>query len=200
MMSTLFLWLEDLRRDTHNAVRALGRNPAFTTVAVLTLALGIGANTAIFSVLNSVLLRPLPYEDGDRLVGLYFHQPAEESPTGAPRRLRVDLSVPQLIELRQRTRAISHAGALNLSFMTMTGGGETTRLEGARVSPAVFQMLGVRPLLGRVFDHGDEALGADPVVILSHATWRRYFAADYGILGRTLTLDDVFARLRRSSG
>jgi putative ABC transport system permease protein len=186
--------LKDLRRDVLNARRMFARNPIFTTVAIVTLALGIGANTAIFSVVHSVLLRPLPYKDADRLVGLYVHQPAEESPTGVPRRLRVGLSVADLIELRQRTRAITHAGASTLSFMIVTGGDETIRLEGARFSPALLQMMGVRPLLGRVFDEADEALGADPVLILSYSTWRRHFGADPDIIGRTVTLDDVFAR------
>jgi putative ABC transport system permease protein len=104
------------------------RNPMFTIVAVVTLALGIGANTAIFSVVHSVLLRPLPYTHADRIVGLYYHQPAEESPTGVPRRLRIGLSVADLIELRQRTRAITHAGASTLSFMIVTGDTETIRL------------------------------------------------------------------------
>jgi putative ABC transport system permease protein len=188
-------WLRDLGRDIFSALRVLGRNPAFTIVAVVTLALGIGANTAIFSVVHSVLLRPLPYKDADRLVRLYFNQTASESPTGVPRRLTTGLSVSDLIELRRRTRAISHAGASIPSFMIMTGGGETTRLEGARVSPAIFHMQGARPLLGRLFDEADEALGADPVVILSQATWRRYFAGDSDVLGRTVALDDVFARI-----
>jgi putative ABC transport system permease protein len=192
-------WLADLGRDLLGARRALARNRTFTLVAVVTLALGIGANTAIFSVVHSVLVRPLPYKDADRLVGLYYHQPAEESPNGVPRRLRVGLSVANLIELRQRTRVISHAGASTLSFMIMTGGEETSRLEGARVSPAMFQMFGVPPLLGRLFDERDEALGADPVVILSHATWRRYFGADPHVVDRTVTLDDVFARVAPTS-
>ena len=187
-------WLKDLRRDVLNARRMFARNPIFTTVAIVTLALGIGANTAIFSVVHSVLLRSLPYKDADRLVGLYVHQPAEESPTGVPRRLRVGLSVADLIELRQRTRAITHAGASTLSFMIVTGGNETIRLEGARFSPALLQMMGVRPLLGRVFDEADEALGADPVLILSYSTWRRHFGGDPDLIGRTVTLDDVFAR------
>jgi putative ABC transport system permease protein len=193
------IWLEDLRRDAGNALRALVRNPAFTIVAILTLALGIGANVAIFSVVHSVLLRPLSYKDADRLVGLYLNQSAAESPTGAPRRLRIGLSVADLIELRRRTQAISHAGVSTLSFMIVTGGEETIRLEGARVSPAIFQMLGVRPFLGRMFDDADEAPDADPVVILSHATWRRYFGGDPNILGRALTLNDVFARVPPTS-
>jgi putative ABC transport system permease protein len=192
-------WLEDLRRDLGYAVRSLARSPGFAAVAILTLTLGIGANTAIFSVVNSVLLRPLPFADSDRLAGLFYHQPASESPTGVPRRLRVGLSVADLIELRRRTDAITHAGASGLSFMVMTGGNETTRLEGARVSPALLQMLGVRPALGRIFTPADESLGAEPVVILSHAAWRRYFAGDPAALGRTVALDDVFARIPPAS-
>ena len=155
--------------------------------------------------MNSVLLRPLPYSNPDRLAGLFYHQPASESPTGVPRRLRVGLSVADLIDLRHRTDAITHAGASGLSFMVMTGGNpggrgprsriETTRLEGARVSPALLEMLGVRPALGRIFTPADESLGAEPVVILGHATWRRYFAGDPAALGRTVALDDVFARI-----
>jgi predicted permease len=194
-----FVWLEDLRRDLSYAVRSLGRSPGFAVIAILTLTLGIGANTAIFSVVNSVLLRPLPYADPDRLAGLFYHQPASESPTGVPRRLRVGLSVADLIELRRRTYVITHAGASGLSFMVMTGGNETTRLEGARVSPALLQTLGVRPVLGRIFTPADESVGAEPVVIISHAAWRRYFAGDPAALGRTVALDDVFARIPPSS-
>ena len=134
---------DDLRRDLRYALRMLARTPGFTLVAVLTLALGIGANTAIFSVVNALLLRPLPYQDADRLVALFSNQPADESRTGVPRRLRVDVSAADLVELRRRTSAISDAGVSGLSFVNMTSDDGTTRLEGARMSPSLFRMFGV---------------------------------------------------------
>jgi predicted permease len=186
-------WIQDLRADVQYAFRQMRRAPGFTGVVIATLALGIGANTAIFTVVHAVLLKPLPYEDADLLVRLVENVPAADSTTGARRR-GVSMSVAELHELRGRTGAISHAGLASLSFVVISGGEETVRLEGARYSPAIFQMRGVRPLLGRVFDAGDEVPGGDGVIILSHVAWRRYFGGEPAVLGRTLTLEDAFAR------
>ena len=182
------LWLDDLQRDVRYALRTLGRNPGFTTVAVLTLALGIGATTAIFSVVNAVLIRPLPYPDADRLVRLASHPPSGVRP--AP---RMNLRPGELAELRQRSTTLAHAGISTLSFMSMTTAAGTIRLEGARVSPAIFHMRGVVPVLGRVFDVEAERPGADDVIILSEQTWRRYFNGDAEVLGRVVSMEDVFA-------
>lgn len=183
-------WLDDLWKDVHYALRALFRNPSFTTIAILTLALGIGANTAIFSVVHALLLKPLPYKDSDRLVRLVLNVPAAESPTGGPLRMAGGINPAELIELRSRTKVLSRAGIYGPAFMTLTSHGEAVRLEGMRVSSAIFQMLSAQPLLGRVFNAEEETPSADPVIVLSYSTWHRHFASDPNILGQTLTLED----------
>jgi putative ABC transport system permease protein len=155
---------------------------------VLTLALGIGATTAIFSVVNAVLIRPLPYADADRLVRLVSRLPPGLRP--AP---RVNLRPAELVEVRERSKTLSHAGISTLSFTTMTTAAGTVRLEGARVSPSIFHMRGVAPLVGRVFGAAEEQAGAGGVIILSEQTWRRYFAGAADVLGRSVLLEDVFA-------
>jgi predicted permease len=181
-------WLEELARDLRHSLRALRRTPAFTSVAVVTLALGIGANTAMFSVIDAVLLEPLPYRDPDRLIRLFAHLPADESPTRAPLRPMIGLSFAELQELRARTRTLSAAALSTVVFATWIGETHTYRVEGARVSPALFEMLGVRPSAGRFFTSADEAAGAD-VIVLSHGMWQQYFAGDRSVLGRTIRLE-----------
>jgi putative ABC transport system permease protein len=167
------LWLGDGLRDARYAFRMFRCIPAFSAVAVATLAIGIGAGTAIFSVINAVLLRPLPYPDADRLVRLV--DPA--------------IAVPEFQDLRSRTRTLSHVGVFLLIVRTMAGEGEAIRLEGARISPAILPMLGATPQLGRAFRSEEERAGADAVVLLSDATWRRRFQKDPHIVGRMVQLD-----------
>jgi len=192
-----FVWLEDARRDVRYALRALARTPGFTCVAVLTLALGIGANSAIFSVVNAVLLRPLPYRDSDRLVRLMMNMPAAESPTRAPLRIPVSLSAAELDEVRSRTSTLSDVGTAGPVLMGLSGHEDAARLQGARVSSAVLPMVGARPLIGRSLAESDEAPGAEPVVLLSFVAWQRYFSGDPGVLGRSLTLDSVLGQRRQ---
>ena len=192
-------WLNDLGRDVLSARRVLARNRMFTLIAVVTLALGIGANTAIFSVVHSVSLRPLPYKDADRIVGLYYHQPVEESPNGVPRRLRVGLSVANLIELRQRTRAISHAGASTLSFMIMTGEARRPASKARACRPPCSTC----SAFGRFSDgcSTTRTKRSGPIRWSSSATRRgaSSFGADPNVVGRAVTLDDVFARVPPTS-
>jgi putative ABC transport system permease protein len=181
------------------ATRTLAGSPGFTAVAIVTLALGIGANTAIFSVVHSVLLKRLPYaHDSDRVVRLMMNQPAAESPTGAPRRMDVGLSAGEVSELQARTRTLSDVGTVGTELMGLSGHEEGARLQGARVSSAIFRVLGARALLGRVFGPGDEAPEADAVILLGYAAWQRYFGGDPNILGRTLTLDSVLGPRRQT--
>jgi predicted permease len=183
-----FGWLDDLQRDARHAVRMLVRAPGFTTVALLTLALGIGATTAVFSVVHGVLLTPLPYPEPDRLVRVFGPPPTVAGIDGPPSRL-VDLPSQTYQTLRLTDRAFSHvAGYVPITF-TMTGQGEAVRLVGSQVSAAVFPMLGIRPLLGRTFVATEEAAGADAVVVLSEAAWRRYFNADGAAIGQVIALD-----------
>jgi hypothetical protein len=193
------VWVDDLRRDVQYGLRAFVTTPGFTTVAIVTLALGIGANTAIFSVVNAVLLKHLAYaEDSDRLARLMAHVPAEASPTGTPRRLPVVLSAAEAADLQSRTRTSTHVGTAGGALMGIGGLEGAARVQGARVSATVFTMLRARPLLGRVFESADERPGAEATILLSHAAWHRYFAGDPGIVGRTLPLDSVLGPRTRT--
>ena len=185
--------LEDLGQDMAYAGRSFRRTPVFTAAAVLTIALGIGANAAIFSVVNAVLLRPLPYRDSDRLVRLTETVPAAQTQDGKLRR-STTISVSELLELRSRSKAFSHvAFSAGPAIVTLSGRGEASRLQGMRVAPGIFEALGVPPLLGRAFGREEESPGADAVVVLSYATWRRQFDADPQIIGQTLILANSLA-------
>ncbi len=175
-----------------HSIRALGRAPGFTSVAVLTLALGIGANTAIFTVVHGVLLKPLHYQRADRLVRLYENVPASENRDGRPRR-RGAFSRSELRELQQHAHALSHVAGHSWSIMTLTGQREAVRVQVAPVSPEMFSMVGAAPLLGRLLEPADAARG-DAVVILSHSLWRQHFAGDPNVVGRTITLNGVIPR------
>src|SRR5688572_32604426 len=166
----------DLRQDVAYAVRGLRRAPGFTGVAVLTLALGIGANTAIFSVINTALLRPLPYADGDRLVFVWNLRDGRADNLGPGR----------MLDLRARATSFSgFAGISHISY-TLTGSGDAERISGSSVSSAFFDVLGARPLLGEPFHTN----AADPsAVVLSYPLWKRRFGADPAIVGRTITLN-----------
>jgi putative ABC transport system permease protein len=179
--------LEMLWQDLRYAIRILQRNRLFSLVAILTLALGIGANTAIFSVVNAVLLRPLPYRDADRLVRIVQNRTG--APAGMPQVLS-GMSTDDFQIWRDRTETLSHMALYGPDSMTLTGRAEPVRLTGASVSPALFPMLDARPLLGRVFDETEDRPGNDAVVVLSHAAWRRYFAADPAVVGRPILLDE----------
>ena len=179
---------ESCAQDVRYAGRSLRRSPGFALVAVLTLSLGIGANTAIVAVVNAVLLRPLPYHDAARLVRLAEVVPAAESADGRPRRSGA-ISVAELLELRRHTTALSHvAFSGGPAIMTISGRGEASRLQGMRVGPGMFETLGVPPLLGRGFDATEEAPGRDAVIVLSYPAWQRHFGGDPGIVGETVTL------------
>ena len=181
-------WLDDLRRDVRHAARMLVRSPGFTSVALLTLALGIGATTAVFSVVEGVLLRPLPYPEPDRLVRVFGPPPTLAGIDGPPSRM-IDLPSQTLETLRLADRAFSHVTGYMPTTMTLTGRGDAVRLVGSHVSAAAFPMFGVPPLIGRGFEPKEEAAGADAVVILSEAAWRRYFNADASLIGQLIVLD-----------
>src|SRR5882757_4257406 len=175
--------MEALLQDVRYGLRMLVKKPTFTIVAVLTLALGVGANTAIFSIVNAVLLRSLPFPDPDRLVRIYFNDPGVG--------LRgVRFSVPEFDDLRTRTDVFEEVSVIVLGPTNLTGTKQPEHLEMMEVSPNYFSMLGATPELGRLFGHQDFALGFAPVVVISDALWRRSYGADPGVLGRSLRLDD----------
>ena len=172
--------LEDLAQDARYALRSLRKHPGFTFVAVLTLALGIGANTAIFSVINAVLLRPLPYENADRLVILT--ETLSERPIG--------VSYPNFVDWRNQSTAFENIAAVrHRESFNLTGAGESERLQGRLVSANFLSTLGVNPIAGRDFVAEDDRPGATPAVILSHAFWQRRFGGDEKIIGSQLTLN-----------
>jgi putative ABC transport system permease protein len=172
--------METLWQDLLYAARSFARKSGYTLVVVLTLALGIGAVTAVFSFFNAVLLRPLPYERSERLVQL---QPTESDKAGAYS------SHPDFTDLRDQSQSFERMAAVRSGGWTLTGDGDAERLPGARVSAEFFPMLGVKPALGRVFRPEEDRPGTDRVVMLHHNVWQRRFGGDPGIVGRTLTLN-----------
>jgi putative ABC transport system permease protein len=183
--------LEDAQRDVRHALRTLARTPGFTAAASLTIALGIGSVVTVFSVVQSVVLRPLPYDRPDQLVRLVETVSAAASPTGVPlRRVSDSLSVGELDELRHRAETVSHMASYINAFMTLTDTGETARLEGWRVEPAFLTMLGVHPLYGRVFEPADALPGAANVIVLGYGVWQRHLGGRPEAIGTRLTLDN----------
>jgi predicted permease len=190
-------WFDDVGRDVRYAWRSLAGSPVFTIVGVIALGLGIGATTAIFSVVHGVLLKPLPYVDADRVVHVRVTAPAASTaPSAAPAARGPSVSaalssvtVAELVELRTRIKGLSQVAFRGgPSFVTMTGLGEARRLQGMHVAPGAFDVLGVQPLLGRTFGSSEETPGAEPVMLLAHATWQREFNGDPSVVGRTVML------------
>ena len=178
--------LDDLKRDSAYAVRTLSRTPAFSGVAVATLALGIGATTAIFSVINAVILRPLPYPDSNRLVRIVETGTSRD---GLPGDRLVGVALSDLPALREQSKTLSHVGVYAGSTMTLTRRGDAARVEVTRVSPSLLAMVHARPQLGRSFEPRDETPGSDQVAILSHSLWLREFGGASDVIGQGITLD-----------
>ncbi len=169
-------------QDLRYALRGLRQRPGFTAVAVLTLALGIGANTAIFSVANGVLLRPLPYERPDRLAMIWGHR------TQTP---HAELSVPEYWDLGERAHSFVRIGAYAGGTATLTGGGAPERLRTGYITASIPGVLGVTPSIGRAFTAEEDLPGRPAVALLSDGLWRRRFGADPTIVGRVLMIDDA---------
>jgi predicted permease len=172
----------DLSQDLRYGVRMLSKNPGFTVVAVLALALGIGANSAIFSVVNTVLLRPLPYQDPDRLVMVWEDRSKNGFPRDTP-------AVANYIDWRDQNQVFEGMAAIATQSFNLTGAGDPERIEGRRVSANLFALLGVRPQLGRAFLPEEDRAGGNRVVVMSHALWQRRFGSDANIIGKPLTLN-----------
>ena len=178
--------MDTLWQDLRHAVRTLRRNPGFVAVAMLTLAIGIGANTAIFSVVNAVLLRPLPYPEADRIVRV-----REERSLMRGRQMASFMTSDTLEAWREDPRTVDQLAGYSQRAYTMTGQGEPIRLRGSAVSAGMFPLLRVAPELGRAFRLEEERPGANHVVVLSDGFWRRQFESDPDIVGQILTLDDA---------
>jgi predicted permease len=171
-----------LWQDLRFGVRMLLKKPGFTIVAVFTLALGIGANSAIFSLVNGLLLRPLPYKDSDRLVVIWTHSPGANVAQDWP-------SPGQFSAIKSQNSVFEELAIAQGTSVNMTGRAEPERLGVIRTSSPLFSMLGAKPLLGRVFLPQEDAPGQPPAVILSYGLWQRRFGADTNIIGQSLTLN-----------
>ena len=170
----------ELLQDLRYGVRTLRKSPGFATVAVLTLAIGIGANTAIFSFVNGVLLKPLPYGEPERIVRVL------EKPPGGGRN---GISTLNYLDWQKDNTVFEYMAAQTGGSVTLTGINEPVKLRGSRVSPHYFDIFGVKPVLGRTFAADEDQLGKERVAVLSHALWDSQFGADPNVVGRTILLD-----------
>ena len=166
-------FVETLVQDLHYSARTLLHSPAFTACAVLTLALGIGANTAIFSVVNTVLLNPLPYPNPQELLAT-----------------RQNESLPNLEDIQRQTSSFANSGGINISPMDFTGNGEPVRVHGAYVDAGLFVTLGVQPMLGRLISADEDVKGGPRNAVVSYSFWRDFLGADPYVLGRAIRLSD----------
>ena len=171
--------LETLLQDLRFALRMLGKSPGFTAIAVLTLALGIGANTSLFSVINGVLLNPLPFPNANRIVAMFQDKP--NFPKGS-------ISYPNFLDWRGDNRCFESIAAYRWADGTIRGTGEPEEVRAQRVSATFFSILGVQPILGRNFTEDEDQRGANPTVILSEGLWKRKFASDPNILGKAVNV------------
>jgi putative ABC transport system permease protein len=173
--------METIWQDMRYAARMLRKNPGFAAVAVLTLALGIGANTAMFSVVNAVLLRPLPYPESERLVRVEEHH-------GGPR--PSNFTYASFLDVKNGSQSLRDVAAYRRWTFSLTGDGEPESVEGAMVSAEYFSALRVRPFLGRWFTPEEDKSGTGDVVVLSHGLWQRRYGSDPSAIGRTVKVND----------
>ena len=174
--------MNELIQDLRYGVRTLRKSPGFAAVAVLTLAIGIGANTAIFSFVNGVLLKPLPYGEPERIVRVL------EKPPGGGRN---GISTLNFLDWQHDNTVFEYMAAQTGGSVTLTGRSEPVQLRGARVSPHYFDIFGIQPVLGRSFAPDEDQLGKERVAILSHPLWNSQFGADPGIIGTSIILDGI---------
>lgn len=177
-----FRWLETLLQDLRYAFRMLRKSPGFTTVAILTLALAIGANTAIFSIVDAVLLRAFPYPNPQQLVFVF------NAPVKQPDALSA-LSYRDFLEYREQNRVFTEMAGNAFHDLTLTGAGEPSIVNTADVTPQIFSLLGAKPLAGRTLLPQDGGLGAAPVALVSENLWRSRFGANPSIIGQSISLD-----------
>ena len=175
--------LETLWQDLRFGVRMLRKRPGFSLIAILTLALGIGANTAIFSVVNAVLLNPFAYPEAERIMFLSSARLSEPDNSNAT-------SYPNFLDWQKQQTTFSHLAAARNRTFNLTGVAEPVQVKGAIISPEAFLLLGVAPQLGRVFTAQDNQRNAARTVVLSHAFWQKQFAGEANVVGRQLWLDD----------
>ena len=175
--------MEGLLQDIRYGWRVLARNPGFTAIGVVTLAIGIGASTAIFSVVDTVLLRPLPYRQPDQLVVVSETLPGMSAD-------EIGVSAGEYQDYRDRNRSFSQVAAYESAGFNLTGAGQPLRINAASLSASAFPLLGVSPELGRSFTQEEERYGSGNVVVLSHTLWEHQYSGDPNILGKSVKLDE----------
>lgn len=177
-------WLADAAHDLTQALRVLRRSPGFLVIALVTIALGVGANSAIFGVIRGVLLRPLPFAEPDRLIAVYENNQPDHSP-------RSQLAAADYVDYRRDQAALTDIGVVGYADLAYEGNGDPVSLRGLRFSPNVFSILGVRPVLGRTFLPNEDEPGHSSVLVLSYATWQSVFGGDTTVVGRTVRMSGV---------
>lgn len=178
--------MRSLSSDLRYALRILRHAPAFSLAVIVVLALGIGANAAVFSIVNAVLLRPLPYPNSDRIVRL-FHVPPQSAFPGIP---RFSVSTANFYDWKASARTFDDMAVYHGAAFTLTGAGDAESVTGAQVGDGFFQILGISPLLGRVFLPSEDAPGHGHEVVLSERFWKKHFGGARDTVGRTISLDD----------
>src|SRR5215467_6038386 len=165
------------------ALRGLAKSPGFTAIAVATLALAIGANSAVFSLINALLVRPLPYQEPSRIALIW-----EQFKTQGLE--RIPCSPPEYLELEKEFQSGTGLAAFNYETFNLGGGDVPERISGAVVTPSLFPLLGVEPIKGRTFAQEEQGVGHDDVIVISERLWKRRFNSDPMLVGRTLLLND----------
>ena len=181
---TAKLWgpmMETIVQDIRYGLRSLRKAPTFAVIAVVTLALGIGANTAMFSIVNGVLLRPIPFTEPDRLLKLY---------TSMPQFRLASVSYPNFLDWQLRSRSFERMAAYRFDNFNLTGQPNPERLQGEMASATIFSVLGVNPVVGRTFTPNEDRRGGAPVVVLTSSFWKARFGGDPAVVGRTITLNE----------
>jgi len=168
-----------LWQDIRYALRVLGKNPGFAAISVLTLALGIGANTALFSVVHGVLLKPMPYENPEQLVDVYWTTPNDQ---------KFPFSFPDFLDCQKQNRVFSLMAGYRWENFSLVGIGEPERLSGERVSAEFFSLLSIKPIIGRTFLREEDKIGAAPVAVMGDDLWKRKFNSSHSVLGTAVNL------------
>src|SRR5258708_18503612 len=179
-----FVWIENLGRDFRFGFRQIVRSPGFATIAIFTLALGIGANAAIFSLVNAIILRPLPYPNPEQLIGLgqWRNQTGEGY-------VQTGVSAPNMVDIARQTRIFQKVGYYRWSGFNITESDRPESVTGIKTSIDLLPMFGIQPLMGRLFTPDEMQPGHDQVAVIGHRLWQERYGADPRILGKTIDLD-----------
>jgi putative ABC transport system permease protein len=175
--------METLFKDMRYALRVLTKRPAFSAIVIITLALGIGANTAIFTVVDAALLRGLPYKNPERLIQVW------ENTTQGKTNQR-EASYPDFIDWKTSNRTFESMAGFSQAGLILNGSDASEMIAGGRVSAEFFHALGVEAMLGQTMAAGDDQPGAEPVVVVSHGAWERRLGTDLNLVGKSITLSD----------